>query len=1101
MIEYKHRQPAEHFVHSGWFALRTPFLPVRELTAWSRALTASKVRENDEDALKNAWLRDVRELRSCLRGIITRPEMLHSLYVASPSLQGGIEHWKRDPDSKKGIQAERALVRYFVRMAARCTPFGLFSGYSVGRIEDKSNSTTLLLGPRSKCRLSCRLDFDYLFALTTALRRDPALEMELCYRPNSSLHKIASAWYYTESRLAEKERTHHLVKILTDEYLEAVIGAAQNGATVSQLVKAVLKAPGDADPSEAEAQQYVLDLIRENEILVSNLSPLLTGTPPLEDLISTLESLPSGGAPAAILRDVRSRISCIESAGINCTADEYKGVTAQLEKLPAKFDSARLFQVDMVKPVERAVLGTEVISELLTGVDILRCLGQTSEPEELRNFREAFSARYEMAMVPLLDALDEESGVGFGANANKNDASPLLRGLHLREGENASWRSKQLGVDDTLFQQVVECLAKGGAELELDLSQLHKDAGIEVKIADAFCVMGTLVATSPEKLREGDFEFYLHGGVGPSGARLLGRFCHADAEIERGVRRHLQQEELHDPEAIYAEVVYLPEGRVGNVLCRPVLRAYEIPYLGRSGAAQDRQLPVSDLWVRIESNDIVLYSRRLQRRIIPRLTNAHGFMNPQLSAVYRFLCCLQHQHGTSVPAFSWGALEALSYLPRARVGRTVLAAARWRLSEKEVKAIGGEEGSRRFAAVQKLRRQRALPRWVVFQEGDNYLPVDLENALTVDAFVHALKRGSTAILVEMYPSPEQICVSAPEGAFHHELNVPFVRKVIPRNADIIHQKPSLEFEGNTGRKLRILPPGSEWLYLKLYGGTGALDEILVAAVSPLVRSLSALEYISRWFFIRYADPHDHLRIRFNCKSENIVQQVSRLARETFNPLLASGMLWKIEFDTYQREVERYGGMDGVLAAEDIFCSDSDAALDILRQLSGDEGLDIRWRAAIMGIDRLLSDLGLDAKEKLDAAHKWREMSQSEFKVGMPGRRQLGDRFRTERQKLVRLLEDSPEPGNEWDFAQQSFARRSTRNLEPCRRLRELAAQGKLTLRMTDLAASYVHMHVNRLIRASQRAHELVLYDFLAQLYDSRLARKTSTPTAVAAQSV
>ena len=32
------------------------------------------------------------------------------------------------------------------------------------------------------------------------------------------------------------------------------------------------------------------------------------------------------------------------------------------------------------------------------------------------------------------------------------------------------------------------------------------------------------------------------------------------------------------------------------------------------------------------------------------------------------------------------------------------------------------------------------------------------------------------------------------------------------------------------------------------------------------------------------------------------------------------------------------------------------------------------------------------------------------------------------------------------------------------------------------------MHVNRLIRSAQRAHELVLYDLLARLYESKLAR-------------
>ena len=32
------------------------------------------------------------------------------------------------------------------------------------------------------------------------------------------------------------------------------------------------------------------------------------------------------------------------------------------------------------------------------------------------------------------------------------------------------------------------------------------------------------------------------------------------------------------------------------------------------------------------------------------------------------------------------------------------------------------------------------------------------------------------------------------------------------------------------------------------------------------------------------------------------------------------------------------------------------------------------------------------------------------------------------------------------------------------------------------------MHVNRLIRSAQRAHELVLYDLLTRLYESQVAR-------------
>jgi len=980
-------------------------------------------------------------------------------------------------------------------MVARPTPFGLFSGCSIGRVDERG-ATALRLQPQALYRLCCRLDFDYLFALTAALRQDPALERELRFWPNSSLHRVADAWHYIESRLTETRRSHHLVKIENDTYLEAVLERAQSGATVQELMSVVLAAPGDADPSEEEAKEYVLGLVRDNELLISNLYPLLTGTPTLDDLIQQLESLPSGAATANTLRGIREQIQSLEQKGLASLPSDYQAITAEIEKLPAKVELSKLYQVDMIKPVDQAVIGEAVIAELVTGVELLCRLGQTVEPEELKSFRAAFSARYEQALVPLIEALDEEAGVGFGAAGSRADASPLLKGLALNQAAgHAPWQSRQLESHGMLLRQVFACAQTGKDELELDISTLRQDETSTQRLADSFCVMGTLVAASNAALQAGDFQFYLDSGVGPSGARMFGRFCHQDPEIETGVRNHIRQEEAQDPESAYAEVVYLPEGRVGNVLCRPVLRNYEIPYLGRSGAQPDRQLPVSDLLVGIEGDNIVLYSRRLGRRVIPRVTNAHGFMNPLLSSIYRFLCFMQHQHGSSVPGFSWGPLEALDYLPRVRVGRLILALARWKLSVKEVEAMGEDEGSVRFLAVQELRRRRNLPRWVVLQEGDNSLPVDLENALSVDAFVHVLKRGAQAILLEMYPAPDQLCVSGPEGSFYHELHVPFVRK--PRKQASDEANPATKKEiatvitrSSVKREIRILPPGSEWLYVKLYGGEGTLDEILTTAIRALVRTSVASGAAARWFFIRYSDPHDHLRIRFNGTPARIQQELLPQVCDTLNPLLAAGKLWKIDFDTYQREIERYGGVEGMLAAEDIFVADSDAVLDILGELAGDEGLDIRWRVGLMGIDQLLTDCDFDDQIKRATMKRWRDAFQRDFKIGAVEKKQLSERFRKERRKLESLFDGSSEGRGEWKFAKQVLARRSVRVGEALRKLRALATEGKLETDIKDLAASFSHMHINRLMRSSQRSHELVLYDYLSQIYDGRIARKT-----------
>ena len=55
-------------------------------------------------------------------------------------------------------------------------------------------------------------------------------------------------------------------------------------------------------------------------------------------------------------------------------------------------------------------------------------------------------------------------------------------------------------------------------------------------------------------------------------------------------------------------------------------------------------------------------------------------------------------------------------------------------------------------------------------------------------------------------------------------------------------------------------------------------------------------------------------------------------------------------------------------------------------------------------------------------------------------------------------------------------------------LRQLESDGKLRAPVLELAHSFIHMTVNRMIRSAARLHELVLYDLLRRHYDGLLAR-------------
>src|SRR5262245_29332437 len=105
---------------SGFFALRTPLLPFDELLAWSEGLEAPCPKK-DSPQLEQALAADGVRLRARLREVVTRPEVREALFLASPDLEERLDVWLREPDSEAGEKMERALVRYFVRMAGRPT--------------------------------------------------------------------------------------------------------------------------------------------------------------------------------------------------------------------------------------------------------------------------------------------------------------------------------------------------------------------------------------------------------------------------------------------------------------------------------------------------------------------------------------------------------------------------------------------------------------------------------------------------------------------------------------------------------------------------------------------------------------------------------------------------------------------------------------------------------------------------------------------------------------------------------------------------------------------------------------------------------------------
>jgi lantibiotic biosynthesis protein len=1069
-------------IHADFFIFRTPLLPFDEFLEWGDGLQAAPALD-DAAAFERAYAADRARLRERLLALVRRPDVWEALFIASPNLDERFHLWTDAPDSKRGRKIEQVLVRYLTRMTARATPFGLCAGFSVGRT---GIGTELTIEGREKYRRQTRLDMGFLVALTEALARDPRLRRAFVYRPNSSLYRAAGRVRYVESRLDGELRSYHLVAAEEEDCLNETLARAGHGATFSSLAAALV---GD-EVSQDEAEEYIGDLI-DNQVLVPDIALPLTGVQPLSPLLEQLCEIAEAAESADRLERARAQMAEIDEAGVGVEPARYHSVARGLEGLPLLLDASRLFQVDLAKPAPEAVLGKEVLDEIRRGVTLLHQLAHYQRPESLTRFHENFVARYETREVPLVEALDEEVGVGFEAG---EEISHLLKDLvftpiasEKREADSA--RQK------LVLRKLHETLQQGLPEMAFEPYELEAVSSTDsLPLPDSFAVAATLATSSQAALDGGDFQVFIEGYHGPSGATLLGRFCHLDEVLRQHVRRHLLEEEALRPDAVFAEVVHLPEGRIGNVVLRPSLRDFEIVYLGHSGAPVERQVPVTDLHVSIRGGRIRLRSARLGREVIPRMTNAHNYFQRGVG-LYRFLCMLQQEGVAGRVRWTWGGLAHAPYLPRVRVGRLVLSRARWNVSKEELRMLGAAQSRSAgagFRAIQAWRDERRLPRLVTLADGDIALLIDLDNALSVESFIQLVRESEEAVLEEFFPAADQHCARGPEGRFVHELIVPFVRgkSETEKNEDGVEKASERQLEPAVSpASRRRFPPGSEWLYAKLYVGTATADHVLRKLVRPVVERSLRSRAADGWFFIRYADPDHHLRLRFHGRPERLLGNVQPMLCEAVSPLLDEGLLWRLQFDTYEREVERYGGAEGILLAEQVFQADSAAVLQIIEMLeTDDEGLDERWRLTLCGVDMLLTDFGLDVEAKCKLLRLARNNLLKEFAAGSTLMPQLAEKFRHERKSLELLL--AARRGTKHPLAPGlTVLRRRSRRLRPVvAALNDLERGLRLSTPRPELIISFTHMHANRLLRSASRQQEFVIYDFLARLYESQIAR-------------
>ncbi len=716
------------------------------------------------------YLTELSDSDDNFKSLLTNKIIQEAIYIATPELFNELlKYLEKGLSVKKDEERFKySIVRYLSRMSTRCTPFGIFAGCSTGQLDDR---TFIPLSSTQHYQRHTRLDMNYLCALAQDISRSPEVKKHIKYFCNTSIYQIGDKIRYVEYFYKVATRVHCIAAVDYSEYLNKVLQKASQGSKFNELANLIV----DEEISIDEASGFIDELISA-QLLVSELEPAVTGPEFLNQALHKLQNiLKDSGENEYIsnihhqLKQINVLLENIDKQPIGDTINIYDEIVSKIQKLGTKFEPKYLFQTDMIKPVEAAVLNQKIVNDVLEVIEFLNKISFIPGETILSKFKGSFRERYEDREMPLLNVLDNESGIGY--NQSTGDINPFIDDLmssqHGSDVHNVSWSS----VQSILLKKYIEAKSTGSYEIELSDKDFEQ---YKVRWDDLPLTISALCRILEDD--ENNREIFLKSVGGSSAANLLGRFCHADKQLEEHVLNITRKEEEINPEVIFAEIVHLPESRIGNVILRPELRPYEIPYLAQSSVEKEFQIELSDLMISIKNDRILLRSKRLNKEIIPRLSSAHNYSSNSMP-VYHFLCDMQMQNQRGGVWFNWGSIaNEHSWLPRVRYKNIIISPARWIIKRGEIKSLMEIQNNIELVgAVSKWRQILNIPEYVVLGDGDNELFVDMKNSLSIKTLFSLLKKRSTFQIEEFLYKPDKSIVKGEGGKFTNEIILSFYK--------------------------------------------------------------------------------------------------------------------------------------------------------------------------------------------------------------------------------------------------------------------------------------------------------------------------------------
>ncbi|MED0936654.1 lantibiotic dehydratase [Bacillus mobilis] len=1044
----------------NYFMIRTPIMP---LDFYKEIFNSSL----DQPLSVEKIILNIQELAN-------DPFVQEAIMLSSYSLYQSIMQLDKIDDSKKYEKVIHSLSNYLIRISTRATPFGINAGIADGKWGCETSLDFKTLSSHEK---RARPDMSWVLSLVKLLESNIEVVKQLNVNFNSIVIdngiRLQIPYNSKCGQNSTVDSNHsEIVSIRKTPVIDLIMEITKEPMKVNEIIK--LLQSYYPDTPDSKIHLLILRLI-EKEYLITELRPPLMTTSPFQYLTDKLKKIQGIQALKEKLIKINNLINSYNQLPIG------KGMTTLknlFESMQSIVNTKDLIQVDTKLESNRITLNVDVGKEIAKVAEIMwKLTEQDIGLNHIKEYRNEFIARYGInRAVPVLELLDDNKGLGSPASYELPKSS--------RE-EKYTNSIKQEKIENFLLLKLLDSIRDNRFEILLDTEEIEKLCLTNVdynSIPSSLEVCGNIVAIDKDEIDKGNFRFVIGANPGSDAAgRSFGRFVDIlDQENFKDNCQEIWERERKEENIIYSELVYLPSiAKAANVTLSHNFRDYEIAIGTNSSKDANHTIPLSDIVVIADLNRFYLMSKSLGKRIIVTLNhmlNIHSAPN-----ICRFLVELSQEGIRQWAPFTWYSLKNSSFLPRVCVGRTVISLATWNINN----SILGLNGSEDFMEWKKVFYQWArnwkMPKLVYHTIGDNRLLIDIYNEYhlyKIYCQVKKLKEYQRLMLVEKLDSNLDDWVKDSRGrSYSAEFVFPLIKNKYISQENNIQISTHLDVISEASDLVKKFP-GSDWLYIKIYDDNTREKELISTDIRDFCADLEANNVIDRFFFIRYADPKSHIRLRFQGSSTNFPSKLITFLNKWSQELQRKGLIQKLEISTYEREVVRYGGPELINEAEKLFYHDSKCVIDLFSLIARQEiQLDLD-EIAVLSIVHYLECCGLSFDEQL------------KYFNNIVDYRSYAKEFRKKRRELITLANVQSNWVNLQEIQNGTeilciFEQRREVIAAFFRKMKELNMRSKLYNTPNDILGSIIHLHLNRLIGTDNQREEKIMSMVRHTLYSLR----------------